>query len=308
MQTTVLGKTGLEVTRLGLGLSELGFNVPAEAEQQARDVLNAALDQGINFLDTAACYALSEEQVGAAVSHRRDEYFLATKCGHYLPRGEGEDWTAEVIEESIDRSLQRMKTDHVDILQLHSCTAEVLERGVVIEALEKAREAGKTRFIGYSGDNDSAACAVNTGAFDTLQTSFNLVDQRARTTLFPKAEQLGMGIIVKRPIGNAVWGATQDPKPYERHPTYTEEYFRRAGVMREEGPLPSEPDDRIVTALGFVLGHEVVDVAIVGSQRPHHVESNVAMLNSQLPIAAAAVEALHERYDRLSAGAWEQCG
>ena len=308
MQTTTLGKTGLEVTRLGIGLSELGFNIPEEEEQQARDVLNAALDQGINFLDTAACYGLSEEQVGAAVSHRRDEFYLATKCGHYLPRGEGEDWTAEVIEESVERSLARMKTDHVDILQLHSCKVEVLERGVVIEALQKARDAGKTRFIGYSGDNDSAECAVDTGAFDTLQTSFNLVDQKARTTLFPKAEQQGMGIIVKRPIGNAVWGAAKDPKPYERLPTYTEEYFRRAGVMRAEGPLPSEPDDRIVTALGFVLAHEVVDVAIVGSQRPHHVGSNVAMVDSQLPIAPEAVEALHERYGRFSAGEWEQCG
>ena len=200
-----------------------------------------------------------------------------------------------------------MKTDHLDILQLHSCSVEVLERGEVIEALQKAREAGKTRFIGYSGDNESAECAVNTGVFDTLQTSFNLVDQKARTTLFPKARQQGMGIIVKRPIGNATWGAAKDPKPYEHIQTYTEEYFRRAGVMRAEGPLPSEPDDRILTALGFVLAHEAVNVAIVGSQRPHHLESNVEMVNSRLPIASEAVEALHQRYDRLSEG-WDQCG
>lgn len=307
METTALGKTGLEVTRLGIGLSELGYNIPEGDEQPATDVLNAALDQGINLLDTAACYALSEERIGA-VSHRRDEFFLATKCGHYLPRGEGEDWTAEVIEHSVERSLTRMKTDHLDVLQLHSCTAEVLERGEVIEALQKARDAGKTRFIGYSGDNDSAECAVNLGVFDTLQTSFNLVDQKALRTLFPKAGEQGMGIIVKRPIANAVWGAAEDPKPYERYPTYTEEYFRRGGEMSAEGPLPSEPDDRILTALGFVLAHDVVDVAIVGTQRPHYVESDVEMVNDYLPIASEAVEALHERYDRHSEGAWDQCG
>ena len=307
MQTAVLGKTGLEVSRLGIGLSETGFNLPAEEEQQAVEVINAALDQGINFLDTAACYGLSEEQLGTAVSHRRDEFILATKAGHYLPRGEGEDWTTEVIDESIDRSLRRMKTDHVDLLQLHSCKVEVLERGEVIEALQKVRDSGKTRFIGYSGDNEHAEWAVNSGVFDTLQSSFNLVDQKARTTLFPRAEEQGMGVITKRPIANAVWRAPEDPKPYERHPTYTEEYFRRAGVMQEEGPLPSEPEDRILTALGFVMAHDEVDVAIVGTQRRHHLESNVEMVNGHLPIASEAVEALQDRYNRLSES-WGQCG
>ena len=91
MQTTVLGKTGLQVGRLGIGLSETGFNLSEAEESQAREVLNAAIDRGINFLDTAACYGLSEEQIGNAVSHRRSEFTLATKAGHFLPRGEGED-------------------------------------------------------------------------------------------------------------------------------------------------------------------------------------------------------------------------
>ena len=307
MQKTMFGKTGFETSRLGIGLSETGFNLSAEEEAQAVDVINAALDNGINFLDTAACYGLSEEQVGKAVSHRRDEFFLATKAGHYLPRNEGEDWTAEVILESIDRSLQRMKTDHVDLLQLHSCTVEVLERGEVIEALKKVRDAGKTRFIGYSGDNENAEWAVRSGEFDTLQTSFNLVDQKARTTLLPEAEAKGMGIIIKRPIGNAVWGAAQDPRPYNHIPAYTEEYFRRAGIMQADGPLPSEPSDRILTAMGFVLGHTEVDVVIVGTQRKHHLESNIQLVSEQLPIADETITELHARYDRHSNN-WEQRG
>lgn len=307
MQTTTLGKTGLEVSRLGIGLSETGFNLSADDEAQAREVINSALDQGINFLDTAACYGLSEEQLGNAVSHRRDEFVLATKAGHFLPRGEGEDWTANVITESIERSLKRMKTDHVDLLQLHSCSVEVLERGDVIDALQRVREAGKTRFIGYSGDNENAEWAVDSGIFDTLQTSFNLVDQKARARLFPNAARQGMGIIVKRPIGNAVWAAAEDPRPYQHIPTYTEEYFRRATVMQAEGALPSEPDDRILTALGFLFAHDEVDVAIVGTQRRHHLESNVQLVNSRLPIAAETVTALHKRYDRL-ADNWEQRG
>ncbi len=307
MEKKVLGKTGIEISRLGIGLSETGFNLSEAEQQQASDVLNTALDQGINFLDTAACYDLSEEQIGNAVSHRRSEFVLATKAGHFLPRGEGEDWTADVIHNSIDRSLRRMKTDHVDLLQLHSCTVEVLERGEVIEALQKVREAGKTRFIGYSGDNENAEWAVESGIFDTLQTSFNLVDQKARPNLLPGAESKGMGIIIKRPIGNAVWGSPHDPKPYEHIPSYTEEYFRRAGVMQAEGALPGEPEDRILTALGFVMAHDEVDVAIVGTQRPNHLLSNIEMMNSMLPISAETVTALHDRYDRLSDN-WEQRG
>ena len=307
MQTTPLGKTGLEVTRLGIGLSETGFNLSEADEAQATEVINSALDRGINFLDTAACYDLSEEQVGKAVSHRRNEFVLATKAGHFVPRGEGNDWTAQVITESIDRSLKRMNTDHVDILQLHSCTVEVLERGEVIDALQKVRDAGKTRFIGYSGDNENAEWAVNSGIFDTLQTSYNLVDQKARYKVLPEAEKRGMGIIIKRPIGNAVWGANQDPAPYKHIPSYTEEYFRRAGLMQAAGPLPEEPSDRILTALGFVLGHDEVDVAIVGTQRPHHLASNIDMVNDQLPISGEAIRALHERYDTVAEN-WEQRG
>ncbi len=307
MQKNSLGKTDLEVSRLGIGLSETGFNLSKAEETQATEVINAALDNGINFLDTAACYDLSEEQVGKAVSHRRDEFVLATKAGHYVPRGEGEDWTAQLIEESIDRSLKRMKTDHVDILQLHSCTVEVLERGDVIGALQKVRDAGKTRFIGYSGDNENAEWAVRSGIFDTLQTSFNLVDQKARKTLLPEAEKQGMGIIIKRPIGNAVWGAPQDPAPYSHNPSYTEEYFRRAGLMQAEGPLPNEPADRILTAMGFVMGHNEVDVAIVGTQRPHHLVSNIEMVNNHLPISKETISALHGRYDE-AAEDWEQRG
>ena len=307
MERTMFGKTGLNVSRLGIGLSEIGFNLTRDDLDQAARVMNSALDAGINFLDTAACYDLSEELLGEAVSHRRDEFVLVTKAGHFMPRGEGEDWTYDLITSSIERSLERMKTDHVDLVQLHSCSVEVLERGDVTRALQDARDSGKTRFIGYSGDNENAEFAVASGEFDTLQTSFNLVDQKARHTLLPAAEAQGMGIIIKRPIGNAVWGAAKDPQTYEHNPDYTVEYHRRAAVMQAEGALPDEPDDRIMTAMGFTLAHPEVDVMIVGTQRPEHMLSNIELIDNRLPIPATAVDALHARYDRLSDG-WEQRG
>jgi aryl-alcohol dehydrogenase-like predicted oxidoreductase len=307
METKRLGKTDLEVGRLGIGLSEVGFNLELADVDQARDVINQALDSGVNFLDTAACYGISEELLGIVASERRDEYVLATKAGHFLPRNEGEDWTYDLIIESIDRSLKLMKTDHVDLVQLHSCVVEVLERGDVIRALQDARAAGKTRFIGYSGDNENAKWAVTSGLFDTLQTSFNLVDQNALTNLFADVEERDMGLIIKRPIGNAVWGAPADPKPYSNIPEYTEEYFRRAGVMGQEGPLADDPNDRIRLALGFTFAHPEVDVTIVGTQRPHHMKSNLEMVSKPMGISDATVSDLHARWQKLSAG-WEQRG
>jgi aryl-alcohol dehydrogenase-like predicted oxidoreductase len=307
METKRLGKTDLEVGRLGIGLSEVGFNLEMADVDQARDVINQALDSGVNFLDTAACYGISEELLGVVASDRRDEFVLATKAGHFLPRGEGEDWTYDLVISSIDRSLELLKTNHVDIVQLHSCVVEVLERGDVIRALQDAKAAGKTRFIGYSGDNENAKWAVTSGLFDTLQTSFNLVDQDARTNLFADVEARDMGLIIKRPIGNAVWGAAADPKPYSHMSDYTEEYFRRAGVMNAEGPLADDPEDRIRLALGFTFAHPEVDVTIVGTQRPGHMKSNLEMVSDPLGVSDATVSDLHARWDKLSAG-WEQRG
>jgi aryl-alcohol dehydrogenase-like predicted oxidoreductase len=180
-----LGKTGLKVSRLGAGLAEIGTLSDVSVAGQ---LLNAALDGGINFLDTAACYDSSEEWIGRTISHRRREYILATKAGHLTGEYEGKEWAAKTILDSIERSLLRMRTDYVDVVQLHSCSVDILERGEVIQALLDAKRAGKTRHIGYSGDHEAALWAIASGKFDMLQTTFNLVDQEARKELFPKAQ------------------------------------------------------------------------------------------------------------------------
>ena len=296
MEKRQLGKTDMHVTRLGVGLSEIGFG--GISEEVAADVLNAALDGGINFLDTAECYNVSEELVGKAVSHRRSEYFLATKTGHVSGGYVGQEWTAQTVSDSIDRSLKRMKTDYVDLVQLHSCDIDVLEKGGVIKVLQKARQDGKIRYIGYSGDNEAAMWAVNSGLFDTLQTSFNLVEQKARFGLFEKAKAQGMGIIIKRPIANGAWGAAKSPSGY------ADGYFERSQKMLTLGDLPEAPENRILLALGFTLAHNEVDVAIVGTKTPKYMQGNIKMLG-ELPISKAAIAELYKRFEKLGKN-WPQ--
>ncbi len=299
MERRILGKTGLEISRLGVGLSEISNFTLSDVKTVSR-MLNMALDEGINFLDTSACYGNSEELLGRALDDRRDEYILATKCGHVAGHHIGEDWSRKTLEDSIDRSLWRARAgSYVDILQLHSCPLEILKRGEVIEIVQKAKEDGKTRFIGYSGDNEAAEWAVDSGFFDTVQTSFNLVDQRARMRLFAKAKAKGVGIIAKRPIANAAWGANTSPS------NYAKQYFERAQAMRSDIPIQHAPENRILLALGFVFAHSEIDTIIVGTRNPDHMQANINWIKNSLPIAEEAVAELRQRFEEVG-GDWEQ--
>src|SRR5579871_5311307 len=206
MEKRVFGKTGLEVSALGFGGAEIGYE--GAAAETVSALLNAALDAGLNVIDTAECYTngtvSSEELIGQAVSHRRGDYYLFTKCGHN-PGFELPDWDPKMLEQSIDRSLQRLRTDYVDLVQFHGCSAELMRQGDLIAVLLRARDAGKTRFLGYSGDNQNARYAIECGTFDTLQTSINITDQSVLETNLPLALQRNMGVIAKRPIANAAW-------------------------------------------------------------------------------------------------------
>src|SRR5262249_22773434 len=153
METRQFGKTDMKVSVLGFGGAEIGFE-KATVEVVAR-LLNDALDAGLNVIDTAECYLDSESLIGEAVAGRRDEFYLFTKCGHRVNPSTG-DWRPDSLLQSIERSLMRLKTDRVDLVQLHSCSEDELRKGDVITALLRARERGYTRYIGYSGDAQAA--------------------------------------------------------------------------------------------------------------------------------------------------------
>lgn len=299
MQKVQFGSTGFETSRLGVGLSEIGsFELSDQA--QATNVLNTALDNGINFLDTSACYGISEELVGNGVSQRRDDYFLATKAGHVARGYEGEAWTFQTVVDSIDRSLRLLQTDHVDVVQLHSCDIDVLEKGDAIRALQEAQQAGKTSFIGYSGDNESAHWAVDSGLFATLQTSYNLVEQRARTTgLLEKAIAKGMGTIIKRPIAGGVWGKSRPDAADQTASNYNTPYLDRAKSVRTLGPIENEPDDAILTSLGYTLSDPNANVSIVGTTNPSHMATNVRQIDNDLPIPDSVIAELNRRFEQL---------
>ena len=208
MEHRKLGGADMIVSVLGFGGSEIGYEEASAAT--VKKLLESALDAGLNVIDTAECYPNSEEMIGAAVSGRRKDFYLFTKCGH--PEGMAtEDWRPEALLASIERSLKRLQTDHLDLIQLHSCSEADLRKGEVIGALETARKKGYSRYIGYSGDSDAAVYAVECGRFDVLQTSVSIADQESIERAIPKALAKGMGVIAKRPIANAAWRTGKKP-------------------------------------------------------------------------------------------------
>ncbi|MGC4042278.1 MAG: aldo/keto reductase [Armatimonas sp.] len=299
MEKRLLGQTGMEVSALGFGGAEIGFE-RAQTFDVAR-LLGAALDAGLNVIDTAECYwagdeaSASERLIGDAMGHRRKEYFLFTKTGHAAGI-DAPDWSPELIEQGIERSLKRLRTDCIDLVQLHSCSKEVLERGEVITALQKARDAGKTRFIGYSGENAAAEYAISCGAFDTLQTSVSIADQRGIELILPKAVEAGMGIIAKRPIANAAWRWKNETEC----PAYPLPYFRRLNKLAY--PFLSGPDAASV-ALRFTLAQPGIGTAIVGTKNPERWAQNAALLEAG-PLPEAEVEAIRSRWRTVAAADW----
>lgn len=298
MEKRRFGKTDMDVSVLGFGGSEIGSIDPKESGDNTVDkLLGKALDAGLNVIDTAECYGNSEELIGNAVSHRRDDYYLFTKCGH-ASGFNLEDWDPKLLTLSIERSLKNLKTDYVDLLQLHSCSEELLRRGEVIEVLQKAKEAGKARYIGYSGENEAALYAVRTGVFDSLQTSINIADQRGIDAILPEARDKEMGIIAKRPIANVSWRTGETPPEEE----YYREYWRRLREL-DYSFLAGDLDDAVATALRFTLSIPGVNTAIVGTQNPDRWLQNARYLEKGA-LAAGIIREIREQWGKTATDEW----
>ena len=293
METRRLGRTDLRVSVLGFGGSEIGYEGASEAT--VKRLLAGALDAGLTVIDTAECYVRSEELIGAALGGRRRECALFTKCGHAGGWG-SPDWRAAPLLASIERSLERLRTDHVDLIQLHSCSEAVLRRGEAIRALQTARERGMARFIGYSGDGAAARYAVECGAFDTLQTSISIADQEALELTLPLAVERGMGVIAKRPIANAAWVGSRRPS----RGAYEYEYWQRLERLDYEFLKRA---DGIGTALRFTLSVPGVHTAIVGTSRPGRFEDNARHVAAgKLP--AVQFKAMRARWAEVADRRW----
>jgi len=265
------GRTGLEVTRLGLGGYPFGGVNRArgwdpftpECRAVAVCTIHAALDAGINYIDTAPSYGdgNSESIIGEATHGRRDQFVLATKVGF------GEGHTVETVTVSVEASLRRLRTDVIDIIQFHGgmyTQAEVdqIVSGGLLDALLTARDKGLVRFIGFTVEEPwTARPLIATSQFDMMQVRYNLIYQSAAHHALNEARERDMGVSVMRPLTSGI-------------------FQRLAGYI---APRWKKAHDLYETALKFVLSDSRVHVANVGMRWPEEVSRNVALVESFTP-------------------------
>lgn len=277
------GNTGLTVPALGFGAGAAGD--PSLSEREAEALLNAVLDLGIGLIDTARSYGLSEKRIGRSLARRRGEFVLSTKIGYGVPGYE--DWTAGCVSAGVDLALTNLRTDVLDVVHLHSCPRSTLEQAGVVEAIVGAVKAGKARVAAYSGDNDALDFAIASGAFGSVQTSLNVVDQHALDSALPIARERGLGVIGKRALANAVWRhraiSSEDPAVS----TYRE---RWNALALDFGDLPAGD-----VALRFAANLPGVHTVLVGSGRLEHLRENVAAI-SRGPLPEAFERAIRLRF------------
>jgi aryl-alcohol dehydrogenase-like predicted oxidoreductase len=254
------GSSGLRVSSLGLGAIQVGHaNLP---ESMAHELLDTAIDLGINLIDTASSYGVSEQRIGQYLSGRRDQFVLSTKLGYGV---EGiADWTGACITAGVEQALRKLKTDRIDIAHLHSCPASTLEGGDVVNALEKAKQAGKIIAIAYSGDNDDLTYAINMDRFDGFMVSLNICDQHFLGEQLAAME--GKGLIAKRPTANHPWR-------FDTVPTgdYCEAYWHRWKAINP----PNFDMEWGELSLRFALSFPGVSSAVVGTSSIQHLKQNI---------------------------------
>jgi aryl-alcohol dehydrogenase-like predicted oxidoreductase len=272
LPTRVLGRTGLPVTVLGYGAMELrgaprGRPITPE---HAERVLNAVLDAGINYIDTSIDYGTSEEFIGRFISHRRSEYYLATKCGCLVgdvapAEGQGmrHIYTRENIIAGVNQSLARMRTDYLDVVQFHgNPSKQVLEENDAVQALLDLKKEGKVRFIGMSSTLPNLADHIAMGVFDVFQIPYSAL-QREHEEAITQAAQAGAGTVIR---GGIARGSVAEG--HERGEAW--ELWQRARLDELLDGM-----GRAEFVLRFTISHPHLHTTIVGTINLEHLEQNL---------------------------------
>lgn len=274
VKTRNFGRTGLQVSEIALGTVELGLDygigdhAHRPAFEDAARILHRALDLGVNFIDTARAYGEAETVIGRAIAERRREFILATKVAATGdPR------------ESLETSLRELRTDVLDIVQIHGRVDDVAPDAVVVEGLRRAREAGMVRFLGVSVYGEAAAGAAIHAGFDCIQIAHSVLDRRPEARALPAAAKAGTGVIARSVL---VKGALS-PRAADLPPALAP---LREAVMRL-GPLETLPE----LAYRYLLSQEPPHTLLVGASSVEELEAAVRFAG-QGPLTAAEMHRL----------------
>lgn len=287
-----------DVTFLGFGALEIGRNwgmgkdVERPDEEEAEQVLNTVLNLGINIIDTASAYHRSEERIGKFVSDRRDQYVLASKCGeHNKEPGTYYDFSYEGISNSIDSSLRLLKTDVIDLIQIHfgPDPAGTLDKGETLRAMQDARKAGKVKYLGASIDGELAKRCILSGDFDVMQLGYNLMHQGNAENI-ALCKQKGMGVLIRSGLGRGLFTSR-----VLDHVDNLSDY-EKGRMQKLLALLDSDADKLTSLALNFLYRNEGISSVLVGTKKAVNLKRNIELLEADVPesVMNAALRIIQE--------------
>ena len=304
MRHRMLGRTGLEVSEVGFGAWAIGG--PAELggvqigwgdvdDQVSVDAVHAALDAGVNFIDTADSYGLghSEEVLATALAGRRDEVVIATKFGSRVtPSGEWvKDFSGDWIRQAAEASLRRLKTDYVDLIQCHSPWDPAALTDDTFAALEELKECGAVRHYGVSVKQTEHGVPIlrRWPQVETIQVVYNILSRQPEDALLPLAQEMNVGIIARVPLASGFLTGkfrhdVRFPENDHRNRSYPPEKARRVVQAAETLRFLERAGAKTLAqaAIQFCLSHPAVSTVIPGAKTPEQARQNAAASDGAL--------------------------
>ncbi|MBA9078792.1 aldo/keto reductase [Rufibacter quisquiliarum] len=319
MNYRTLGKTGFQISEVSLGTWQVGgrWGEPFK-EATAAEIINAAIDGGVNFIDTADVYSdgLSEAAVAKVVKGRSEEVFIATKCGRQIQPHTAEGYTPERLQKYVEESLRNMGVETLDLIQLHCPPTEVYRRPEIFETFARLKEQGKIRNLGVSVELvEEALLAMDYGNVATIQVIFNMFRLKPSEQLFTKAQDNNVGLIVRVPLASglltgkfthATSFSPEDHRNFNRNGEAFDKGETFSGVDYDLGVEAAEELKKLFPgqaplaawALRWVLMFPEVSTVIPGASRPEQVTTNLqaAALPALSPEQMQGVEAVYNQY------------
>jgi aryl-alcohol dehydrogenase-like predicted oxidoreductase len=310
-----LGKTNFEVSEVSLGTWQLGEGWGSVSDEDAVRVLQAALDHGINFFDTADVYGdgRSERFIAQVLAKHTEKVYVATKAGRRLQPHNPDGYNRKNLKAFVERSLANLKRDSLDLLQLHCPPTEVYYRPEVFDALEELKQAGKILHYGVSVEKvEEALKASEYPGIATVQIIFNVFRQRPKELFFPLAQKRDIGILVRLPLASGLLGgkitretqfAADDHRRYNRYGERFDRGETFSGVDLDVALVAVDQIRRLVPAnvsmadfaMRWILQHEEVSCVIPGARNTDQVIEN-AQASGLPPLSPEQMQTLSKIY------------
>ncbi len=319
MKYRLLGRTGYEISEIGLGTWQVGgrWGDPF-SDETADKILHTAIDHGVNFIDTADVYGNaigeSETAVGRVVRSRSERIYVATKCGRQINPHVNEGYTPAALTQYVEDSLRRMQLETIDLIQLHCPPTEVYYRPEIFETFSRLQEQGKIQRLGVSVEKvEEALKAISYTNVASVQIIFNIFRQRPAELFFEQAQRHDIGVIVRVPLASGLLTGK-----FTRESTFGADdhrHFNRDGAAFDKGETFSgvpyniglDAVDQlrehfnnvnlVHLALRYILLHEAVSTVIPGASRPEQVLSNLVASDSP-PLSLSDMNAIGDIYER----------